>query len=212
MDNYKTEPFQREPRAFSERYVEFSGIVGYLVGIIAFFATWIYFIANNNFLLGFCLGWIPSAFVYFITAYLIAYIWPLIALAVIWAVGFLVGENDPLQGWMAALGVLVLAISLAVKRHREDQEAVLGEQKAREALKVQRQKHEERKLEARSAKLKLLQDEIDGLIEKRQHLQKRMKEDHLQGKNIDALHDELILATQRWHALRAQQEREGEAL
>lgn len=49
-------------------------------GFIVFVGTWIWCISEYGFLLGVGLGWLPSA----IVAFLAAWLWPLIAIAVAW--------------------------------------------------------------------------------------------------------------------------------
>ena len=58
-------------------------IVGLITGVIVFFACWICAIASWGFLLGVGLGWIPSFFI----AVIAGFIWPLLALILVGAIG-----------------------------------------------------------------------------------------------------------------------------
>ena len=57
----------------------------FISGLITFFSSWIYCTVTYGFLFGFGLGWIPS----FILAAIVGSLWPLIALAVMAFVVFL---------------------------------------------------------------------------------------------------------------------------
>ena len=60
--------------------------IGYFITwVIVFIGTWIYAIAAYGFLLGVGLGWLPAA----ITATIAAFVWPLIALAIVVIIGMI---------------------------------------------------------------------------------------------------------------------------
>jgi len=68
------------------------GLFALATGIITFFVSYIYCIAEYGFLLGVGLGWLPSLIVAFVAMIL----WPLIALALllaIFAVVYLIVKN-----------------------------------------------------------------------------------------------------------------------
>lgn len=64
---------------------------GAFFGAIAFLAGWVYCIAEYGFLLGGSLGWFPSA----ILAFVVAWIWPLLALAIAFFAYAMVEGSDP---------------------------------------------------------------------------------------------------------------------
>lgn len=67
-------------------YAAIGASLGLFVGNITFIAAWIYCIADGGFLLGFGLGWIPSAMLAAIVGFATRYLWPLFALAALAAV------------------------------------------------------------------------------------------------------------------------------
>ena len=52
--------------------------IGAFFGVIAFLGGWVYCIGTYGFLLGGSLGWFPSA----ILGFVVAWLWPLVALGV----------------------------------------------------------------------------------------------------------------------------------
>lgn len=72
--------------------------LGVLSAIITFIASWIYCIAHYGFLLGVGLGWLPSAIVAVFVGFVVAYLWGLVAVAVVLGLIGLVafpGEKAP---------------------------------------------------------------------------------------------------------------------
>lgn len=79
---------------------EIYGIGGLLVGVLVFFAGWIYACLQWGLLIGILIGWLPA----FVIAIVAALLWPLIALGVLF---FVVSNGDVflayLSDWMAML-------------------------------------------------------------------------------------------------------------
>ena len=64
---------------------EYPGPIGYIVGVISFFAGWMYAISAYGWFLGLGLGWLPAIFI----ALIVACLWPVV-LAVLVGGGLLI--------------------------------------------------------------------------------------------------------------------------
>jgi hypothetical protein len=64
------------------RYLKIGVIAGRLVGGIAFVASYWYCIDTYGYLLGFGLGWLPSAILFNVTHWVVVYVWPLLFVGV----------------------------------------------------------------------------------------------------------------------------------
>lgn len=73
-------------RADDEGYWVFSDVLGIIAAIVAFLGSWIYCVSEYGYLLGFGLGWLPSGILAAIIRPLVKFLWPLIALAVLYMV------------------------------------------------------------------------------------------------------------------------------
>lgn len=58
---------------------EYPGVIGGIIGVLAFLGIWIYALSEWGFLLGLMFGWIPAI----IGGIVAAYIWPLLAFLVL---------------------------------------------------------------------------------------------------------------------------------
>lgn len=65
-----------------ERYSFAYLVVAWIIGVIAFFAIWIYSFISWGFLIGLAIGWLPAL----IGGFILGIIWPVVLLVIVAAV------------------------------------------------------------------------------------------------------------------------------
>lgn len=69
-----------------ERYCDLTRLIGFGTAVVTFLASWVYCIYAYGFLFGLGLGWLPSGILAVAVGFIMAGIWPLVVLLLIWAV------------------------------------------------------------------------------------------------------------------------------
>jgi hypothetical protein len=92
-------------------YTDLGWICAALTGPATFIAVWIYSAVNYGFLFGFCLGWIPALILAVLVAVAMIYLWPLVAIAILYLIYRTLGIYPELTAYIAALiGIFAIAI------------------------------------------------------------------------------------------------------
>jgi hypothetical protein len=82
-----------------------------LIGPATFLAVWIYCAVTWGFLLGFLLGWIPALILALVVAVAAIYLWPLMAIALLYVIYRIFGIHPELLIYIAAvIGVVAIAM------------------------------------------------------------------------------------------------------
>lgn len=78
-----------------ERYLSIGAMLGGLSGVVTFIGGWIYCMSQYGFLLGFGLGWLPSAMLAALVAAAVTYLWGVAAvLVVIGVIGLMMNSGS----------------------------------------------------------------------------------------------------------------------
>ena len=90
-------------------YTNLGWIFATLTGLATLLVVWIYCAVTYNFLLGFFLGWIPALILALLVVVATIFLWPLVAVAVLYVIYRVFGVHPELLIYIAAF-VCIIAI------------------------------------------------------------------------------------------------------
>jgi hypothetical protein len=92
-------------------YTDLGWISAALTGPATLLAVWIYCVSTYGFFLGFLLGWIPALILALLAAVATIFLWPLVAVVVVYVVYRFFGVHPALLSYIVVLvGIIAIAM------------------------------------------------------------------------------------------------------
>jgi hypothetical protein len=91
-------------------YTDLGWVCAALTGPATFVAVWIYCATTYGFLIGFFLGWMPAVILALLVAVAMIYLWPLVAIALLYLIYRVFGVYPALPTYIAII-IAIFAIA-----------------------------------------------------------------------------------------------------